>query len=87
MLMRSSDSRGTFYVVRERSAGPRDLKGCLKMDWNLAQWLDLLGVTSQGHIGQSPEHPECLTRRSEAVAPLRISGDGSGSVSVGVCTR
>ena len=30
MLMRSSDSRGTFYVVRERSAGPRDLKGCLK---------------------------------------------------------
>ena len=75
--MRSSDSRGTFYVVRERSAGPRDLKGCLKMDWNLAQWLDLLGVTSQGHIGQSPEHPECPTRWSEAVAPLRISGDGS----------
>ena len=42
-----------------------------------AQWLNLLGVTSQGHIGQSPEHPECLTRRSEAVAPLHISGEGS----------
>ena len=30
MLMRSSDTGGTFYVVRERGAGLRDLKGCLK---------------------------------------------------------
>ena len=50
---------GTFYVMRERGAGLRDLKGCLKTEWNSAQWMDLLGVTSQRHTGQSAEHPEC----------------------------
>ena len=49
-----------------------------------------MGATSPGQVGRSPEHPECPTRRSEAVAraPLCVSVEMVVvCVSVQVCVR